>query len=146
MRRCFRIESTFSEVSLTKLGPILGLSPTQGTKFRQMSAKYRRFFVYRWRPTRYPPPIVDLMKFREFFGEIGDFSGFYRFFGDFADFSDFFFEEKNPKILQPPGFEPGPKQLKVPPFSTRPTSFSLDKVQIKVICSSIVHIIFTLLI
>ena len=40
------------------------VSNNQGTKFREMSVKYRRFFGYRWRSTRYPPPIVDLMNFR----------------------------------------------------------------------------------
>ena len=62
----------------------------QGTKFRQISVKYRRFFVYRWRSTRYPPPIVDLMKFRAIFGEIADFSAIFRIFTDFLAISPIF--------------------------------------------------------
>ena len=126
---------------------------THGTKFREILAKYRRFFGYRWRQIRYPPPIVDLMNFRTNFDEIVEISAISRvftdisqFFGDFADFSAIFLGPKNSKILQSPRIEPGPKRWSLPPFSTKPTGFSLYKVQIKLICPSIIHIIFTLLI
>ena len=62
----------------------LCFSCTQGTKFREISMKYRRFFGYRWRSTRYPPPIVDLMNFRAIFGEIADISTIFRVFTDFS--------------------------------------------------------------